>query len=93
MTEGRYSVEVSAAARRQLHRLPGRAAVAIVEFLTTELPENPQRRSKTLTADLHGLRSARRGDYRVLLWIDEEAARVIVVRVAHRCDAYRPGVP
>jgi mRNA-degrading endonuclease RelE of RelBE toxin-antitoxin system len=46
-----------------------------------------------LTRDLAGLRSARRGDYRVLLDIDEDRRRILVVRVVHRSDAYRPPAP
>lgn len=86
-----YRLQVNASARRQLHRLPDRAAVAIVEFITTVLVENPARLSKPLTGELADLRSARRGDYRVLLWIDEGASTVVIVRVAHRADVYRPG--
>lgn len=86
-----YRVQVSASARRQLQRLPERVAVAMVEFITAVLPENPARLSRQLTGELSGLRSARRGDYRVLLWIDEDASTVVVVRVAHRADVYRPG--
>lgn len=86
-----YRVEVSASARRQLHRLPERVALAIIEFITIVLPDNPARLSKPLTGQLEGMRSARRGDYRVLLWIDAEESRVVIVRVAHRADAYRAG--
>jgi len=86
-----HRVEVSSAARRQLQRLPGRVAIAIVEFITIDLPLNPSRMSKPLTGELAGLRSARRGDYRVLLRIDEDERVVTVVRVAHRAHAYRPG--
>jgi mRNA interferase RelE/StbE len=86
-----YHLRVSGSARRQLERLPERVAVAIVEFITTTLVKNPARLSKPLTGELEGLRSARRGDYRVLLWIDEDAATVVIVRVAHRADVYRPG--
>lgn len=66
-------------------------AVAVVELITTVLPENPARLSKPLTGELEGLRSARRGDYRVLLWIDEDTSTVVIVRVAHRADVYRTG--
>ena len=84
-------LQVSASARRQLHRLPDRVAVAIVEFITTVLAENPAGLSKPLTGEFEGLRSARRGDYRVLLWIDEDASTVVIVRMAHRADVYRLG--
>jgi mRNA-degrading endonuclease RelE of RelBE toxin-antitoxin system len=86
---GPYRVEVSAASLRQLHRLPERSALAIIEFISVVLPGNPARLSKPLTGELAGLRSARRGDYRVLLAIDENESTVVVVRVAHRADAYR----
>ena len=84
-----HRVVISGPARRQLHRLPERVAVAIIEFVTIALPADPARRSKPLVGELEGLRSARRGDYRVLLRIDESEQLVIVVRVAHRADAYR----
>ena len=90
-----FSVEVSSAARRQLHLLPPKAAAAVMEFLTTVLPENPLRPSEPLTGALSGSRSARRGDYRVLIDVDEDDRRVLVVRIAyrayaHRAYAYRP---
>jgi len=66
-------------------------AVAIVEFITTVLVEHPARLSKPLTGELAAVRSARRGDYRVLLRIDEDASTVVIIRVAHRADVYRPG--
>ncbi|SHN69960.1 mRNA-degrading endonuclease RelE, toxin component of the RelBE toxin-antitoxin system [Geodermatophilus obscurus] len=91
MTEP-FTVEVSSAARRQLGQLPDRVATAIVEFPTTVLAEDPLRLSRPLTGALSGLRNARRGDYRVLIEVDEEDRRILVVRVAHRAHAYRlPG--
>ena len=88
-----YSVRVSSSARRQLHKLPERVALAIIEFVTVVLPASPLRLTKPLTGDLEGLRSARRGDYRVLVRIDEEARDVLVVRIAHRADVYRGPAP
>jgi mRNA-degrading endonuclease RelE of RelBE toxin-antitoxin system len=85
-----FTVEVSAAARRQLRQLPDKIATAVVEFVTAVLPENPLRLSKPLTGALSGLRSARRGDYRVLIEVDESDRRILVVRIAHRAHAYRP---
>lgn len=90
MTDGGlWSLEVAPSAVRGLERLPHKVAAAMVEFITGALTENPVRVSKPLTADLHGLRSARRGDYRILFSLDEQDRVVLVVRVAHRADAYR----
>jgi len=88
-----YGVRISSPARRQLSRLPPNIAPAVVEFITGVLAENPLRLSKPLTGEIQGLRSARRGDYRVLLEIYDDARTVLVVRIAHRAQAYRPPPP
>ena len=62
----------------------------MIEFLTGALVDNPRRVGKPLRADLAGIHSARRGTYRVLYRINEEDREVIVVRIEHRSEAYRP---
>jgi mRNA-degrading endonuclease RelE of RelBE toxin-antitoxin system len=84
-----WRVAVSPGVIRSLDRLPPRIAAAVVEFVTVTLPTNPLRMSKPLRNELEGLRSARRGDYRVLFSLDERTGTLLVVRVAHRADAYR----
>ena len=39
---------------------------------------------------LAGLRSARRGDYRVIYRIDDQRHLVTVLAIEHRSDIYRP---
>lgn len=85
-----YAIELSGEARRCLQRLPAKVAPAIVEFLTGPLVGDPHRLGKPLSGDLAGLRSARRGDYRVLIRIDDDAKTVLVVRIDHRADVYHP---
>ena len=51
-----YDVRVASAARRQLSRLPARSAVAVVAFITTVLPQNPLRLSKSSPAFLASFR-------------------------------------
>jgi mRNA interferase RelE/StbE len=70
--------------------LPEAVAVAVVELLTTSLIENPHRVGKQLHHDLQGIWSARRGTYRVLYRINDDSREVVVLRVEHRRDAYRP---
>jgi len=72
-----------------LDRLPPRVAGAVVEFVTATLPGDPIRMSKPVRYELEGLRSARRGDYRVLFALDPDTHVLLVVRIAHRADAYR----
>jgi mRNA interferase RelE/StbE len=54
------------------------------------LLEAPTRVGKPLRRDLERLWSARRGPYRVVYEIDEAAKRVVVLRIDHRADVYRP---
>jgi mRNA interferase RelE/StbE len=83
-----WDVELAPGAIRGLDRLPPRIAAAVVEFATATLPTDPVRMSRPLRDGFEGLRSARRGDYRVLFSIDEAARTILVVRIAHRADVY-----
>lgn len=86
-----YELVVTPPARRALSQgLPEPIAAAAIEFLTGSLVAAPQKVGKPLRFDLVGVWSARRGTYRVLYRIDEQAHEVIVLRVEHRRDAYRP---
>jgi mRNA-degrading endonuclease RelE of RelBE toxin-antitoxin system len=54
------------------------------------LSAEPRRVGKPLVGELTGLWSARRGDYPVVNEVSEEARVVLVHRVQHRRDVYRP---
>ena len=62
----------------------------LVEFVTGVLADNPYRLSKSLTSELLGLRTARRGDYRVLFTLDVEEHILYAHRIEHRSDVYKP---
>ena len=86
-----YELVLTPPARRALtDRLPEAVVTAVIDFLTTALVENPRRVGKPLRGDLAGIWSARRGTYRVLYRLREDPREVIVIRVDHRKDAYRP---
>ena len=88
---GDYELVVTPPARRALTgKLPEAVAAAVIEFLTTSLIQQPARVGKPLRDDLTGVWSARRGTYRVLYRIREDFREVIVLRIEHRRDAYRP---
>ena len=80
---GRLSVACARAA------VPERVTPAIIEFVYGDLASNPRRVGKALERELAGSFSARRGSYRILYDIDDEANRVLILRVAHRADVYR----
>lgn len=86
-----YELVVTPPARRALAQaLPESVAAAAIEFLTNTLVHNPHRVGKPLQFELAGVWAARRGTYRVLYRINENAHEVVVLRIEHRRDAYRP---
>jgi len=85
-----YELVVTPPAQRAIaDKLPEPVAVAVIDFLTTALIENPQRVGKQLRDDLAGIWSARRGTYRVLYRINDDLREVVVLRIERRGDAYR----
>jgi mRNA interferase RelE/StbE len=77
------------AARAIAERLSEAVSAAVVDFITGALIENPHRVGRELRNELAGIRSARRGTYRVLYRIDDHDRIVTVLRVDHRADSYR----
>jgi len=90
VTEPEYALLVTASAERGLGRLPEGVAVAIVEFMLGPLVTAPHRVGHELQRELAGLWAARRGQYRVVYEIDDERHVVMVLRIDHRSDVYRP---
>jgi mRNA-degrading endonuclease RelE of RelBE toxin-antitoxin system len=85
-----YELDISPRAVRVLqHRLSEAVAAAIVEFIRGDLAHEPKRVGKPMRHELTGLWSARRGAYRVLYEVNDDAKTVRVVRVDHRRDVYR----
>ncbi len=88
MSDPGWRVEVMAPARREFDRLPISVAAAVLETLDA-IAENPKRLGKPLMLEHEGRYSARRGPYRIIYELDEEAHLVRVVAIGHRRDAYR----
>lgn len=70
--------------------LPEPVAGAVIDFLTTALVRQPRRGAGPLRGELTGIWCARRGTYRVLYRLRDDTREVVVVRIEHRRDAYRP---
>jgi mRNA-degrading endonuclease RelE of RelBE toxin-antitoxin system len=85
-----YEVEITPEGLRHLNRLPDKVRHAALETIFGPIAENPRRLGKPLVGELEGLRSARRGDYRVIYEILEDDEIVLIHRVQHRRDVYRP---
>ena len=91
MSDSVYELVLTPPATRAIRSgLPESVAAAVIEFLIGALVENPQRVGKQLRGDLAGIFATRRGTYRVLYRINEVEREVVVLRIEHRRDAYRP---
>lgn len=77
------------AVRSMSERLPLQVALAVNSLANGDLAANPQRVGQALNPPFGDLFSARRGDYRVIYRIDENAKIVHILDVRHRRDAYR----
>jgi len=71
-------------------RLSESVAAAVIDFLTTVLVVQPHRVGKPLRGHLEGIWSARCGTYRILYRVREDVREVVVLRIEHRRDVYRP---
>lgn len=84
-----YEVEITPEGLRHLNRLPDKVRDAALAAIFGPITENPQRLGKPLVGELEGLRSTRRGDYRIIYEIFEDDQTVLIHRVQHRRDVYR----
>lgn len=84
-----HEVEITPEGLRHLDRLPEKVRAAVIETILGSIAENPQRAGKPLRGELEGLYSARRGEFRVIYEIDEDAQIVLVHRAQHRGRVYR----
>ncbi len=83
-----YRVDISPAARRQLHKLDPHARrriQAAIELLADE----PRPPAATQLVNSGGAWRVRVGDYRVIYDIDDGVLVVLVLAVGHRRDIYR----
>jgi mRNA-degrading endonuclease RelE of RelBE toxin-antitoxin system len=86
-----YELILTPPAQRAIQsKLPEAVAGAVVDFITTTLLQQPRRVGKPLREDLAGIWAARRGTYRVLYRIRDDLREVVVLRIEHRRDSYRP---
>ena len=82
-----FSIRIKKSAARELKRLARPDRVRIVAAID-RLAETPHL-GAALKGDLRGLRRLRVGDHRVVYEVRDDDLVVLVVRVAHRREAYR----
>jgi mRNA interferase RelE/StbE len=84
-----YRTVLTAAALRSLESVPTRVAEPLVAFIFGGLASNPRRRGKPLQRELAGHWSARRGEFRIVYRLDEQAKTMYILKIGHRSGVYR----
>jgi mRNA interferase RelE/StbE len=84
----RYDVGFTGAALKQIEKLPLRVRQRIIGSIE-KLSEEPRPPTAGKLSGHEDIYRIRVGDYRVVYEIEDEGLVVLVLRVAHRKDAYR----
>jgi mRNA interferase RelE/StbE len=69
--------------------LPTSVLDAVLALIRGDLAENPRRVGKPLRDEVEGRFSARRGAYRIIYTINENAQSVRILDIDHRDNVYR----
>ena len=83
----RFSLQIKASAAKALAAIPAEDRERVVSAID-RLGDEPHAGS-VLKGEFTGLRRVRIGDYRVIYEVTCETLVVLVVRIAHRRQAYR----
>lgn len=87
-----WKIEYAASVQKSVRRLDPPVQRRLRTFLEERLArlDNPRQLGAAMRGAKHrDLWRYRVGDYRILTQIDDERIRVLVIRIAHRRDAYR----
>ena len=82
-----YSLKIKQSAYKEIQQLDKKERIRIVSAID-KLTDNPHI-GKVLKGELSGLRRIRSGNYRVIYEINEGEVLILVLRIAHRKQAYR----
>lgn len=86
-----WTVEVDAAALRELRGLDRVSQQRLVHFMRTRVAgvESPRRLGKPLKGEKSGLWRYRVGDYRLICLLEDDRHVLVVVALGHHREVYR----
>jgi len=86
-----WRIEFSDSALKALKKIDKQAAQRILRFIRERIltSDDPRAHGKALQGELRTYWRYRVGDYRLICHIEDNALRILVVRIAHRKDVYR----
>jgi mRNA interferase RelE/StbE len=83
-----YQLEIKNSARKDLLGIPEPARKRVDRAILA-LVDNPRPRDAIKLANRDNLWRIRVGDYRIIYRVEDDQLIVLVVRIAHRREAYR----
>lgn len=86
---GDYHIEVSATAERQLRKLAVRDQCLVVEAIRA-LARDPRPRGSRKLRCYDDVYRVRTGVFRIIYSIENDRLLIIILKVGHRKDVYRP---
>lgn len=84
---GNYSIQIRRSAEKEIERLPTRDRQNVIKKIRS-LREDPRPSGVNKLSGEEKYR-LRQGNYRILYEVHDAIVTVVVVKVAHRKDAYR----
>lgn len=82
-----YTITIKQSAQKALAKIEAPQRTRLIEAID-KLKINPNAGS-VLKGEFSGLRRIRIGDYRIVYEVQNEQLVILVIRVAHRRDAYK----
>lgn len=83
-----YSIELAPAAVRQFRKLARNIQLKLAGAINS-LADNPRPRGAVKLKGARGIWRIREGDYRLIFEVREPDSIVLILRIAHRREAYR----
>ena len=86
-----WRVDLSDAAVKALKKIDRQAAQRITHFIRERIlaSDNPRAHGKPLHGELRTYWRYRVGPYRLICHIEDDALRILVVRIAHRSHVFK----
>jgi mRNA interferase RelE/StbE len=86
-----WTIEFHRAAERELTKLPAQDVKRILRFLHERVAplSNPRGIGEALKGPLGGFWKYRVGDFRLIAAIEDQAVRILIVRIGNRREVYR----
>ena len=86
-----WRIEFSDSALKALKKIDKQAAQRILRFVRERIlsSDDPRAHDNALQGELRTYWRYRVGDYRLICHIEDDALRILVIRIGHRKEVYR----